>query len=70
MYWGLPIAARRGSRRLPAWIPDAHVAELDELARDMGIDRGRAVEALLRAMLMDGAAVARRSLGVRRRAAA
>lgn len=70
LYWGLPIAARRGCRRLFAWLPDDDVAALDALALDMGLDRGRALEALLRAALMDGAAVARRTLGVRRSATA
>lgn len=69
LYWALPIAVRRGCRRLFAWLPDAEVAALDSLAADMGVSRGRALEALLRLALADGGFVARRSLGVPRKTA-
>jgi hypothetical protein len=70
LYWGLPIAVRQGCRRLFAWLPDADVAALDALAADMGLDRGQALAALLRAVLMDGGLVARRTLGIKRKAVA
>lgn len=64
------IAERKGFRRLFVWIADEHVAALDGVARDLGIDRGRALERLLAAVLADGGHVARRTMGVRRKAEA
>lgn len=64
------FAARRGFRRLFAWISDDHVAALEEIAADLGIDRNRVLERLLAATLADAGLIARRQLGVRRRVAA
>jgi hypothetical protein len=64
------LAARKGFRRLCAWLADDHVAALDDIAADLGIDRGRAVERLLAAVLSEDGFVARRQLGLRRKAEA
>ena len=70
LYWGLPIAVKKGFRRLFAWIPDALVSELDAIAIDMEMDRASAHQAIMRAALSDQGLVARRTLGVRRKASA
>lgn len=64
------IAERKGFRRLFVWIADEHVAALDAVARDLGIDRGRALERLLAEMLANDGFMVRRDLRIRRREAA
>lgn len=63
---GLPLADRRGFRRLFAWLRDEHVAALDRLAADAGTDRDKILDRLLKAALQDDAHVARRTLGIRK----
>ena len=68
--WALPISSRKGFRRLLTWVPDLGVDALDALAEDVGVDRQRALDAIVKNALADGAFIARRSLGVRRKAVA
>ena len=68
--WGVALMQRKGFRRLAAWVSFPHVAALDALASDLGLSREKAMATLLDAALSDGAHVARRTLGVQRRAVA
>lgn len=68
--WGLIVAGRVGFRRLFAWVADDHVAALDRLAADMGLERRAALAELLAAALADDAFVARRTLQIRRKISA
>jgi hypothetical protein len=66
-YWSLPIASKKGHRRLFSWFSDAEVAALDDMAADLGVDRLGALQAVLRAVMAEGAFIARRTLGAKRR---
>lgn len=68
--WGIVLMRRRGFRWLSAWVSDHRIPALDCLAADLGVTRAAALERLLDAALADGAHVARRTLQVKRLAAA
>jgi hypothetical protein len=52
---------------LPAWVRDRDVAELDDLAKELGLSREKAFSLLIEAVLQDKGFVARRTLGVRQK---
>lgn len=69
--WGYALAQRAGFRRLSAWVADRHVRQLDALAAEAGMNREKALERIVAAVLGDLVA-SRRIVGVseKRRAAA
>ncbi len=67
--WGHPIAARKGARRIFAWISDPSVTALDRYAAEIGVDdRTRALGALVNGIFSTDPAAARREWARARRA--
>ncbi len=65
-FWSLPKPAR-DNRYIVIQISPSEIAALDDLAADMLLSRRSALEKIATAALEEGAAVARRTLQVRRR---
>ena len=67
--WGHALLERKGFRRLPAWVCDGDVAELDDLAKDLGLSREKAFSLLIKVVLQDNGYIARRTLCLRQKKA-
>ncbi len=68
--WGHALVQRAGFRRLSAWVADRHVRALDALSADAGVSREKALEAILAAVLGEGATIARRIVAPAKKRAA
>ena len=65
--WGHVLFERKGYRRVPVWLADRDVAELDAIAAEMGVAQTKAFCLLIEAVFQDRAFVARRTLGLRQK---